>query len=174
MGPAPCPIGPDWVTCPFLGLALTGIPWQGRQTSAHWLRQSDPNPQLPADRGGWGVDWEPGALLQGLYTDLCPSWGHALEQSSTQCKALSSVFTMSLWNHPLRRVNISSASTFPLGPCNLIPWPLLHALAIPGSEISRVLLRKYTWTVKEGGTHRQTLESWEVVKNRGDLVGMGP
>ena len=125
MGPA---LMSHW-TCPRLGnvsifgLALTEIPWQGRQTSAHWLRQSDPNPQLPSDRGGWGADWGPRVLLQGLYTDLCPSWGHALEQSSTQRKALSSVFTMSLWNHPLRRVNIS---TLPQ------PSPWAHAILSPG------------------------------------------
>ena len=123
MGPA---LMSHW-TCPRLGnvsifgLALTEIPWQGRQTSAHRLRQSDPNPQLPSDRGGCGLGAKsipPGAVYR-----LCPSWGHALEQSSTQCKALSSVFTMSLWNHPLRRVTIS---TLPQ------PSPWAHAIPSPG------------------------------------------
>lgn len=80
---------PDWVTCPFLDNTHRDPLAGEADICAHWLRQSDPSPQLPSGRGGWGADWEL-APPQGLYTDLCPSWGHALEQSSTQCKALSS------------------------------------------------------------------------------------
>ena len=121
----PCPLS-HWPRLGNVSLSWTIThrdPLAGRQISAHGLRQSDPNPQLPADRGGWGIDWEPGAFLQGLCTDLCPSWGHAPEQSSTQCKALSSVFTMSVWSHPLRRVHIS---TLPQ------PSPWAHAIPSPG------------------------------------------
>ena len=69
---------------------------------------------------------------------------------------------------------INFASTFPLGPCNPIPWLLLHALSIPGSEISRVLLRKYTRTVKQSNsqTDVRIMGSCEEQRGPGGHVAM--
>ena len=173
MGPALCPTGPDWVTCPFLGLALTGIPWREADICprAETVR---PQPTAAGRQRRVGCtlgarSCPPGAVYRSVpQLGPCSRAEFNTVQGSEFC-----LHDVSLESPTQKGPYINSASTFPTGPGSPISWPLLHALAIPGSEISRVLLRKYTRTAKEGGTHRQTLESWEVVKNRGDLVGMG-